>query len=127
ATGRFRTIWGVLMISMTFIGPPSVKSCRFYNDDRAKADASIQKNSDLSQGPVHPFGGRLSVRAGSSPAVCQVVSDLKEVSHHERAGCRGETGLGFRHRVGCALFNPGSSAHGCMGKYFCVANCEYRL
>src|SRR5258707_6366409 len=29
ATGRFIAIWGVLVISMTFTGPPSVKSCRF--------------------------------------------------------------------------------------------------
>ena len=40
------------MISMTFTGPPSVKVVVFYNHDRAKADASIQKNSGLSQGSV---------------------------------------------------------------------------
>jgi hypothetical protein len=45
------------MISMTFTGPPSEKVVVFYNHDRAKADASIQNISGLSQGPVHPFGG----------------------------------------------------------------------
>ena len=75
------------MISMTFTGPPSEKVVVFYNHDRAKADASIQNISGLSQGPVHPFGGRLSVRGTRALR-------LKE-NHHERAGCRGETGVVF--------------------------------
>ena len=40
--------------------------------------------------------------------------DPKE-NHHERAGCRGETGLGFRLRVGHTLFDPGSPGHASVG------------
>jgi len=51
------------MISMTFTGSLFCKSCLFYKRERAKTDASIlQKTSGLSQGPVHPFARRLTVR-----------------------------------------------------------------
>src|SRR5947209_2964540 len=49
------------MISMTFTGP-FCKKLSFFTIATAKTDESIQKNSGLSQGPVHPFGGRLTVR-----------------------------------------------------------------
>ena len=49
---------------------------------------SIQNISGLTQGPVHPFGGRLNC-AGAAP----------RSTRHERAGCRGETRLGFRHQT----------------------------
>ena len=98
------------MISMTFTGTPSVKSCRFYNHDRAKTNESIQNNSGLSQGPVHRFGGRLNVRGRGTHCIT-----MPRRIHHERAGPRGETGLGFRHHVGGAVLDPGPSGHASMG------------
>jgi hypothetical protein len=47
-------------------------------------------------------------------AICQVICDPKEI-HYERAGYRGEAGLGFRHRVGRALFDAGSPGHASVG------------
>jgi len=34
----------------------------------------------------------------------------------ERADCRGEAGLGLRHRVGRALFNPNSPGDASVGR-----------
>ena len=48
------------MISMTFTGP-FLEKLSFFTIATAKTDTSIQNNSGLSQGPVHPFGGRLSL------------------------------------------------------------------
>ena len=69
---------------------------------------SIQNNSGLSQGPVHLFGGRLS--GGKGPCIATPTR-----IRHERAGCRGETGLGFRHRVGRGVFDPGPLGHASVG------------
>ena len=55
------------MISMTFTGPPFFIKLSFFTIATAKTDESIQKNSGLSQGPVHTFGGRLTVRGRGGP------------------------------------------------------------
>ena len=90
------------MISMTFTGPPFCKKLSFFTIATAKTDESIQKNSGLSQGPFHPFGGRLTVRGRGTHCIA-----TPRRIHHERAGRRGEAGLGFRHHVGRAVLDPG--------------------
>src|SRR5262249_4715824 len=57
-------------------------------------------------------------------AICKICDRRR--MHHEWAGCRGETGVGFRRRVGRALSSPGSPAHVCLGKHSRIALCEYR-
>ena len=69
------------MISMTFTGPPFLEKLSFFTIATAKTDTSIQNISGLPQGPVDPFGGRLNW--------------APRRTRHERAGYRGETGLGF--------------------------------
>src|SRR5215831_1567052 len=64
-------------------------------------NTSIQNISGLPQGPVHPFGGRLNW--------------APRRTRHERAGYRGETGLGFRHRVSRGVFDPGPPGHASVG------------
>jgi hypothetical protein len=76
----------------------------------AKTDESIQKNSGLSQGPVHPFGGRLTVRGRGTHCIA-----TPRRIHHERAGRRGEAGLGVRHHVGRAVLDPGPPGHASVG------------
>ena len=44
-----------------FYRPPFLEKLSFFTIATAKTDISIQNNSGLSQGPVHPFGGRLSL------------------------------------------------------------------
>jgi hypothetical protein len=46
--------------------------------------ASIQNNSGLSQGPVHPFGGRLS--GGGDPLLRQGEFTMSEQAVEERRG-----------------------------------------
>jgi len=50
------------MISMTFTGPPFLKSCRFFTIATAKTNASIQNNSGLPQGLAGPLCRRLHER-----------------------------------------------------------------
>jgi len=69
------------MISMTFTAPFCKKLSFFYNHDRTKTDASIQKNSGLSQGPVHPFGGRLNVRGRGA----HWIATPRRIHHSEQA------------------------------------------
>jgi len=40
---------------------PFLEKLSVFTIATAKTDTSIQNNSGLSQGPVHPFGGRLSL------------------------------------------------------------------
>ena len=48
------------MIFKGFYSAATVKKCSFFTIASAKTDTSIQNNSGPPQGPVHPFGGRLS-------------------------------------------------------------------
>jgi hypothetical protein len=52
------------MISKTLTGSLLQRKLPFFTIATAKTDETIQKNSGLSQGYVHPFGGRLTVRGG---------------------------------------------------------------
>src|SRR2546429_5987276 len=88
------------MISMTFTGP-FCKKLSFFTIATAKTDESIQKNSGLSQGPVHPFGGRLTVRGRGTHCIA-----TPRRIHHERAGRRGEAGVGVRPHLGRAVLDP---------------------
>ena len=93
------------MISMTFTGP-LLEKLSFFTIASAKTDALIQNISGLSQGPVHPFGGRLTVRGRGIHCFA-----TPRKTHHERASRRGEAGLGFRHQVGGAVLDPGPPGH----------------
>jgi hypothetical protein len=92
------------MISMIFTGP-LCKELSFFTIATAKTDETIQKNSGLSQGPVHPFGGRPTVRGRGTHCIA-----TPRRIHHERAGRRGEAGLGIRQ----------SSFHLAMAARLCV-------
>src|SRR6516225_2747896 len=52
------------MISMTFTGPPFLKSCRFLQSGPPKTDTSIQNNSGLSQGLWSAIGGTVDHKHG---------------------------------------------------------------
>ena len=74
------------MISMTFTGP-LLKKLSFFTIATAKTDESIQKNSGLSQGPVHPFGGRLTMRGrGPIALLRQGEFTMSEQAVEERRG-----------------------------------------
>src|SRR6516164_5763302 len=75
------------MISTACTVGSFVKKCSFFTIATAKTDASIQKNSGLSQGPVHPFGGRLTVRGrGPIALLRQGEFTMSEQAVEERRG-----------------------------------------
>jgi ABC transporter substrate binding protein len=55
----------------------------FFTIATAKTDESIQKNSGLSQGPVHPFGGRLTVR-GRGPGHEDIIGTARQLAEHNK-------------------------------------------
>ena len=99
------------MISMTFTGPflqilqaPFRKVVVFYNRDRQN------RHLDSEQFRFVPRTCP-SVRWQAESAALRP----QGVSHHERAGRRGETGLGFRHRLGHAVFDGSPTDYGSVG------------
>src|SRR5262249_27909632 len=79
-----------------FYRPPFCKKLSLLTIATAKTDESIQKNSGLSQGPVHPFGGRLTVRGrGPIALLRQGEFTMSEQAVEERRGGR-STSCGSR-------------------------------
>src|SRR6516162_10128500 len=81
-----------------------------------------QSNGRFPQSSLNPtyharakHGGGSTCRSVAAPATKTAVTLVwgdpciatPRRTRHERAGCRGETGLGFRHRVGRGVFDPG--------------------
>src|ERR1700745_4322282 len=79
------------MISMAFTGPLLQRKLSFFTIATAKTDESTQKNSGLSQGPVHPFGGRLTVRGrGPIALLRQGEFTMSEQAVEDRRGWASE-------------------------------------